>query len=564
MSAHVSEENAPHAIEVAAMLGSSVVDVKHCIDPRGGKIRPRTWAIAAGGLVALLLSAVAFALSVSTAAANQRALTYWTHVLHRPAGAFRAELVSPVWDWIAFGGLAIGLGAVALAIARMRDERRSPYYRIGTAPGVEQPLDGAPTPAFPLVAPLGDDFVFQFAHGIEGDLLANGKTIPLAELAAAGHARPSPLVLGAFALPIPQGAKIRARAGRTTFLVSSMPRPRRQARAFLALESRAVKYFAGSLVAHLLVLGLLQLVPEDAGAANISIGDFEATAMASSTEQKDDAVVKPEDGGDDDGTGGGNGTAAMKLPEGSAGVQNGAQDPSRMQIAKHDNVDPQLARTQAIEYARNAGVLGDAALAGGIADISSETDFSSGFDTQNVVGPIYGADGSTSGLGFGYGRTGFGPGGGGDGIIGAGGYGTICRPGTKCFGYGGGVFPGNGGGPGSHGRHPRVPTAGILGTPTGSGGLDKAIIRRYIKRSIEKIAYCYEHELLAHADLEGTIQVQFFIQPDGSVKGSHGGGFDPTVANCVADVVGSIQFPRPESGGGVEVNYPFTFHPAGH
>jgi hypothetical protein len=563
MSAHVSEENAPHAIEVTAMLGNSVVGVKHCIDPKGGKITPATWAIAAGGLVALLLSGVAFVVSVSTAAANQSGLAYWTHMLHRPAGAFRAELLSPVWDWLAFGGLAFGLGGVALALARIRDERRTPTYRVGTAPGVDQPLDGAPTPEFPLVAPLGDDFVFQFAHGIDGDLLTAGKAIPLAELAASGHARPSPLVIGAFALPIPQGGKIRARAGRTTFLVSSMPQPRRQASSLLALESRTLKYFAGSLIAHLALVALLNMIPEDAGAANISIGDFESTAMASSTPQQEDAVVKPEDGGDDDGTGGGNGTAAMKLPEGAAGVQNGAQDPARMQVARHDNVDPQLARAQAIEYARTAGVLGDAALTGGIADISADTDFSSGFDAQNVVGPIYGPDGSASGLGFGYGRTGFGPGGGGNGIIGSGGYGTICRPGTKCFGYGNGPFPGNGGGPGSHGHHAGVPTP-VLGTPNGSGGLDKSIIRRYIKRNIEKIAYCYEHQLLAHPDLEGTIQVQFFIQPDGGVKASHGAGFDPTVANCVADVVASIQFPKPDSGGGVEVNYPFTFHPAGH
>jgi hypothetical protein len=95
------------------------------------------------------------------------------------------------------------------------------------------------------------------------------------------------------------------------------------------------------------------------------------------------------------------------------------------------------------------------------------------------------------------------------------------------------------------------------------GDLDKSIIRRYIKQNIEKIGYCYEHELLARPDLAGTVSVQFFIQPDGRVGTSNGAGMDPKVANCVANVVAAIEFPRPQ-GGGVQVNYPFTFHAAGH
>ena len=55
-------------------------------------------------------------------------------------------------------------------LLRMRGERRSPYYRIGSAPGVEQPLDHAPSPSFPLIAPSGDDFVFNYSAGIEGEM----------------------------------------------------------------------------------------------------------------------------------------------------------------------------------------------------------------------------------------------------------------------------------------------------------------------------------------------------------------------------------------------------------
>ncbi|MBA2540055.1 MAG: AgmX/PglI C-terminal domain-containing protein [Deltaproteobacteria bacterium] len=101
-----------------------------------------------------------------------------------------------------------------------------------------------------------------------------------------------------------------------------------------------------------------------------------------------------------------------------------------------------------------------------------------------------------------------------------------------------------------------------IGQPNAQGDLDKAIIRRYIKRNIQKIQYCYEKELLAKANLTGTVQTQFFIGPDGSVKSASGSGMDPTVANCVASVIKGIEFPKPKGGGGVQVNYPFTFRPA--
>ncbi|MEO8554939.1 MAG: AgmX/PglI C-terminal domain-containing protein, partial [Kofleriaceae bacterium] len=125
----------------------------------------------------------------------------------------------------------------------------------------------------------------------------------------------------------------------------------------------------------------------------------------------------------------------------------------------------------------------------------------------------------------------------------------------------GGWGPGGGnGGPMRH-HEAGIPRP-ILGQATGTGDLDQATIRRYIKRNIEKISYCYEHELLAHPAMEGTVLVQFFISPTGSVTGSKGSGFDGKVASCVAEVVGNIEFPRP-NGGGVQVNYPFTFHAAG-
>ena len=42
-----------------------------------------------------------------------------------------------------------------------------------------------------------------------------------------------------------------------------------------------------------------------------------------------------------------------------------------------------------------------------------------------------------------------------------------------------------------------------------------------------------------------------------------GQGFDPNVANCVANVIKAINFPAPRDGSAVTVNYPFTFRAAG-
>src|SRR5215216_5834254 len=121
-----TEEVGAKAIEVATLLGDSVIDVKHCMDPKSGTITSRTWTMLAVGVASLLTAASAFYVSVSNAAFNKAALDYWTHVAHKPAHAFRPHLISVGVDYLAFGGLAIGLAAVALALTRMRDEKRSP------------------------------------------------------------------------------------------------------------------------------------------------------------------------------------------------------------------------------------------------------------------------------------------------------------------------------------------------------------------------------------------------------------------------------------------------------
>jgi hypothetical protein len=211
-------------------------------------------------------------------------------------------------------------------------------------------------------------------------------------------------------------------------------------------------------------------------------------------------------------------------------------------------------RRQAIEQARAAGILGSSAQAkgGAFASLTATGDISSGFDDIDIYGGLLG--GAESGMGGGgYESSPIGPGGAvGFGTIGTGRYGTIGHGSTGTGARRGGMRP----------QDPKLPTI-ELGQFNAQGDLDKAIIRRYIKRHLQKILYCYEKELLAKPNLEGTVSVQFFITPKGDVASSSASGVDKTVATCIADVVKSIAFPEPKGGGGVQVNYPFIFRPTG-
>lgn len=555
---------AARAIEVATMLGDSVVNVKHCMDPKGGKVTSKTWGFVAAGLACLLTSATAFAISVNEAARNKGAFDYWTHVQHRPAHAFRPVTTGAGLDYLAFGGLAFGLLGVTAGLARARRERKSPFYRIGTAPGVEQALETAPSADFPMVAPAGngsDEFVFNFGSGMDGEMTVNGQTTPLADLAASGRARPSASTPGATEVPIPATARIRVRSGLTTFLVSAVAQPKQAAvPLFAAMESRTLKYVAGSLAVHLGVLAFLQTIPAEGAGANIDLANAEQTTLSGKTTEKDTIPPEPEkdpNTGDDNGTDGAGGK--MALPEGAAGDPKEARIDGHMQV-KNNNKEPALSHDEQVEAAKSAGVLGSTLLQDGINVIGATQDWTSGFDGVTANGPIIGADGYGNGN-FGGGVKGFGPGGGCGmppcGIIGTGRFGTIGNGDKAGDGWGG---PGRG--HGGQRDHKVTDPSGYIGKATQvEGDLDKAIIKRYIKRSVDKIAYCYEKQLLAHPNFGGEISISFYIDPNGVVKSSAGKGFDNEVAGCVANVISGINFPKPKNGGGVQVNYPFNFHP---
>ncbi len=98
-----------------------------------------------------------------------------------------------------------------------------------------------------------------------------------------------------------------------------------------------------------------------------------------------------------------------------------------------------------------------------------------------------------------------------------------------------------------------------IAQPVVSGSLDTTMVRRHIKRHINQITYCYERELLARPTLHGVMTTQFTIAETGSVLAATATGFDDQVGACIADVIKSIEFPAARGGGLIRVNYPFTF-----
>jgi hypothetical protein len=558
------EEPGARAVEVAAMLGNSVVAVKHVMNPRGtGKPSGATWAMIGLAGLALVIGLVGFIAGRNNATFNEAKKHTWVEEEKRPAWAFRPAPLPIYNDFMVFLGFPLGIAFLAAGLLRMRDETGSnPWFRIGPDENNEFSTTEAPATSFPLIAPRGDDFVFNFAPGMEGELQTDGQSISLAELQQQGRATPSTTAPGGLELQIPQKARIRVKSGSATFLVTSVPQPKRHpVPLFLGLEAMIIVFFVGSAFVHFGFVGLLRMVPPDQDTAPTDMAVNEDTSNKAQTTSIEDPpppeIEEEEEDGEDES--GGTGTAMM-LEEGKMGKKDSDRAEGQYKMKKNADQE-QLARQQAIEQARTAGVLGSAALVQGgtFASITGTGDISSGFDDIDIQGGLLGNEPGEMAGGFGFGRSGFGPGGGGTGwgTIGTGRYGTIGHGSGTGSGYG--VGSGRGG---MRGRQSAVPQVRI-GQPTANGDLDKAIIRRYIKRNISKITYCYEKQLLARPGLEGTVNTQFFISNTGTVVDSRANGVDSEVANCVAAVIKAIEFPKPKGGGGVQVNYPFNFRPTG-
>jgi hypothetical protein len=551
------------AIEVAAMLADSVVEVKHVSNPRGGRVSSTTYLLFGAGALLVVMSFFAFFVGLGKAQANKASYYHHTEIDQQPLNTWRPpERLGLGYDWMAFGGAIGGVLAITLGLLRLRNEKVEPYFRIGRAAGVDFPTDDVPIESFPLVAPKGDDFVFNYTQQMSGEMMLDGQSVSLSDLSGQGRARASEIAPGAYEVSIPHRARFRVTTGQQTFLVSSVPAPRRHVTPlFATMETAVLAYFGGSLLVHLAIIALLWGIPPDP--TSLSDDSIENADRLSSVQSKPQEDPKTEeeklDSGDDDQSGG-TGTK-MALEEGKMGKKESTRQ-SGQYAMKNNNVDPTLAKKQATDNARKAGVLGllQKSPGGAFASLTGTSDFSSGLDDRDVYGGLIGNEVGEMAGGWGYGVNGVGPGGGGTGwnTIGTGKYGLIGHGSGTGSGYGSGSGRG-----GMRGRKASAPQIRI-GNASATGDLDKNIIRRYIRRKLPRIRYCYEKELLVKPSLSGTVVTQFQISPQGVVQGATAGGMgDKGVEDCVADAIRSIQFPKPKGGGFVNVRYPFIFQPAG-
>lgn len=515
------------AIEVSALFEDAVLEVRHLSRPDGAEVRGATRALLGSGAAALAGLLLLFLWSYAQVARHPAA----RHG-HGPDAA--AALL-----------LLYGLGALGAGLSRRADERRDDGFSIGPDPAASFPApgDGLPLPRFPLVRPRpgGGAYEVLFTAGMNGDLQAGDRLLPLAELPAGGAVRPAEDVPGAFALILPEGARLSLRHGETTFNVRPVPRPRRYP-APLRPDLGAHAYTLAVLGGAALFLMLLFSVPPDPKTLSVDAFLNDQRLIA--------ALIKP-----------------PEPPEALSWLQRNpqpqAQQPARgesrprrapeVKAERIAQTPRPMSRTEAQAelrtLVRSMGILGtlDTSSLGRVAAGSAL-----GEQAGAVLAGLTGTD-----LPGDYGVPGPGtlvatlPGG--DPL------GTVSLSGLP---------RGTPGGDRDYGRGPRVPLRRhqtqapepSIGVVDVKGKLDKELVRRVIRQHVNEVRFCYEKELTRDGGLQGRVLVQFTILPTGAVNGSvvqSSTMGNPAVEQCIAGAVRRWQFPRPENGI-VVASYPFV------
>lgn len=246
---------------------------------------------------------------------------------------------------------------------------------------------------------------------------------------------------------------------------------------------------------------------------------------------------------------------------------NGEPAPQTPQTTTTVDLDPKKPEAKlspeeaAREQAAKAGILGVLnADAGGVENVFGSGGLGAGgLDNADVWGGLTGTEiGEAYGVGgLGVVGTGRGGGGTGEGTIGLGNVGTIGK------GGGGGTGQGYGRGSGRFGGTPPPTPKVTAGGSQVTGSLPKEVIQRIVRRSINRLRYCYERGLQKDPTLAGKVTTKFTISPKGTVSAAKSEGTlkDAAVLSCVEKTFLSMTFPEPDKGGIVVVSYPLVFAP---
>jgi len=423
------------------------------------------------------------------------------------------------------------------------------------------------TERLPVVVEAGGGVAIVIPDGATGDVTVAGQTMALTDLTSGGKTQACSELAGAQQYALPQGATSRVEYKGFTFIVRQTAAGKRVGGG-VAIDWTPVAYISGSLAFFASILIMFYFLPPSSSGLSLELLSQDSRLVQylmepPETEEEETPEWLQEDNQDD--SEGGKGKR-HKGEEGQMGEKSSEKTTNRYGIeGPEDNEDPHMAREEAREQARTAGILGVLQQTTGAWNSPTSPfgrDSALGADPMSALGALMGDQiGSNFGFGgLGLRGTGRGGGGTGEGTIGLGNLGTI--------GHGGGGGSGSGYGRGAggfSGRSARVPRI-RQGAADVRGSLSKEVIRRVIRRHINEVRFCYEQELNQRPDLEGRVTISFIISPTGAVQSSAVANStmgNSTVESCIAQSVRRWSFPAPDGGGIVVVNYPFMLTASG-
>lgn len=395
-----------------------------------------------------------------------------------------------------------------------------------------------------LVTYSGGMHSVQFSNQMTGLVQTGDEAMTLAEAIERGVARGSG---NNYSLPLDARTSVRLNIEETTFLVHFTNQPIFAAGGS-SIDWSAAPYIGVSAVAHILFLLLAMMMPDSANSLDLDgfNADDRFVQLMIEPEEEEEEDVDMLDGAGEE--------AAAKHAgeEGKAGKEDTEETNKKMAI-KGDSDDLVLKKARDTEIAMGAGIASELMVSSPFGTGATST----GSDVIHALGGLEGEGyGESAGLG-GLGVAGAGRGGGGISEHGIG----LSDTGTAGRGGRGRGGKGYGKGAGDLGeKRARVPKI-IPGRPSVQGSLDKAIIRRVVRRHRREIKYCYEKELQKNKNLAGTVKIKFTISASGSVISSRVSSSslnNKKVESCMAGKVRRWVFPEPKGGGIVLVNYPFN------
>ncbi len=96
------------------------------------------------------------------------------------------------------------------------------------------------------------------------------------------------------------------------------------------------------------------------------------------------------------------------------------------------------------------------------------------------------------------------------------------------------------------------------------GSMDPELLRKILREYIPQFRHCYQQELIGHDEkIKGILDLNFTINASGKVAKFDirvkDAQFSKKGVNCMGNVLGLIDFPKPKGGGVVDVRQPLNF-----